>query len=360
MTETIFKIIFQLLTVSITAASWVVMRVGRWTYDRLRPPPVYVQGYGGPDYQPKRETFDELVARHKTSKPAAKTAASPAVDDQSLVLRKGSETVDLSKIGAQEVVKAASRVITVDIAAQTGLPIAVGWIYLYEDKRKARRLVKFTQYHLAKSVCGKDETRYFFSDVDYDPAKGTKDITVGLVKDIETLLNRKGQSGKFGPIQATPPKEKVSPKAAATTGAIANPSSSIQAAQPVVNAPAPAVAHQAVSHADVAPIVDMPIGPVSRSVKGREYMGVVVSASRTNKSGPKGPYQTFCLTLNDGEKEVPLNGTEIERQVRDMGIRVGEKIKVVDMGRAPVNVAEGEAPRYKNLYQITRLHEGRN
>jgi hypothetical protein len=225
-----------------------------------------------------------------------------------------------------------SRVLTIPLEADGGLPIGTAWLYLYEKEGIARRVVKFHNPTLAKLICGPDECRYFFSDVKFEPQKGTKQLSEAFVIEIRQLLDRK---------KATVRVEKQ--------GAARKPAPQV-AAPPVT--PPPTVQPAPVKAKEV----EQPSRRINKPVKGQTYEGQVVSAGMTVKQGREGEYQTFCLTIHDGEREVPVNGTEIQRQVKDMGIRVGEKVRVVAMGSEAVNGPGREGEGWKrNLYQLTRL-----
>ncbi len=96
--------------------------------------------------------------------------------------------------------------------------------------------------------------------------------------------------------------------------------------------------------------------PAQRRVRGDEYQGVVTTAGLTLRNGPDGgPYRTYCLTLNDGIREVPLFGMELERQACDQRIRPGDRVRVIYLGREPLQLPGRSRPSYKNLYQLTRM-----
>lgn len=245
----------------------------------------------------------------------------------------------------REAVSAASRIITIPLEASTGLPIGVAWIYLYDKEGRARRLLKFTQPDLARLICRGKETRYFFKDVPYDPKVGTREIVQELTQEIRKLLDRsrdkpqREQAAKAKAVQPKPVKVE-----APTAPAVEPPKREVpvQPIMPPVQVVAPPIPAQA------------PKPAFERRVAGQAYVGRVVSAGMTERSGRDGTYSTFCLTLNDGECEQPLFGAELARQVKDMGIQPGEQIKVVFMRTEKVEV-EGRKPYTRNLYQITRV-----
>lgn len=277
---------------------------------------------------------------------AATPDATPSEPKDPLVLRTPQELMPVKEASkGRDVPLVSSRVITIKLEADGGLPIGTAWIYLFDHDddgkpiNKARRVLKFTNRPLARIICGPDELRYFFKEVDYFPEKGTREISQQFVAEIKALLDKKQA------IVRTPKNDK--PK----TRPVAKQNDQV----PVKPAKAPLPVEKP-QQVVVPQPAHGPMKQVNRAVNGTTYEGVVVSAGMTQKNGQgNSSYSTFCLTLNDGHKETPLNGTEIQRQVKDLGIAIGDRIKVVSMGRQSVVVPGQEAPGWKNLFQITRL-----
>ncbi len=273
-----------------------------------------------------------------TSMPTASTAT-----PDPLVLRTAMDTLTQEQLKQRPPLPVASRTVVIALEAQTTLPVGKAWLYLYKDQKTAKRVLKIQNSHLARVICGPGEDRYFFKDVEYVEENGTQAIQDQFIKEIQQLLYRKKATQEQGPVVV----KVVTP--AATAPAVQPPVVQVPVVQrPVEPLRQPSPARPAVDQ-------KVPSKPVNRSVKGAEYSGVVVSAGKTTKAGPRGSYETFCATLNDGFRELPFNGAEIERLFHDMGIQVGERIKVVDMGKMDVFVPGVANPRQKNLYQITRL-----
>lgn len=312
-----------------------IAKMGVMVFESKQP---YIQGFGGADYsksKPYKAPVSRAMPVATVDTPPSPVAAAKAVDKSEadpLVLRTAMEMIDQNQLKERPPVLVAARTLIIPLAAQTNLPIGKAWVYLYEQEKIARRVMKIQNPHLARLICGANEDRYFFKDVEYIADKGTKPIVDQFLKEIQGVLQRKKVVQQNGPVVVKP----MEPKPAAAP----NP-------QPVPK--------QEMEKASSAPTVTPPPARVDRSVTGVAHQGVVVFAAPTRKN-PHGrkSYTTFCLTINNGEREIPLYGTEIERQVMDMNILVGDRVKVIDMGKEDISVP-GEEPRHRNLYQVTRI-----
>lgn len=261
-------------------------------------------------------------------------------EPDSLIIKTAMDYLTQADLAVRPPMKVASRILSTPLQTQKQTIFGYAWVYLYEQEGLARRVLKIHDKHLAKLICLPDESRYFFKDVAYDAKKGevgTNEIERAFISEIQALLNRRGGRKEREPyvVQSAPASAKVE-------------SATVQGAPQM--GPAPVTPPQP---EPVAPIVHK---PVNRSVEGEVHIGTVVGAGMTQKTDGKGEtYQTFCLTLNDGVREVPLTGAEMMRLCRDQNIRVGDKVKVVDMGRMDVRVPGAKMARWKNLYQLTRV-----
>lgn len=275
-----------------------------------------------------------------------------ASESDSLVLVKPDMSDVQRQIDQKAPVPVSSRVIVTDIEATSGLPVGSAWLYLYESDSAgnklnyARRVLKFSNKTLARLLCGPNKTKYFFKDVPYVPAIGAEAIVDDFVREISVLLDR---------------KRKAVSREAERHVAEQNAQKAIPVTAPALT-PAPTVVEKTLPR-EVAEQIDQgppevkPTKPrhVPRAVQGMVYEGTIVESGQTWKHGPAGAYRTFVLTINDGRTEVPLTGTELERLVRETGVEVGDTVRVVSMGRCPVEVPGQSKPHYKNLYQLTRI-----
>ena len=94
------------------------------------------------------------------------------------------------------------------------------------------------------------------------------------------------------------------------------------------------------------------------AVQHEAYQGVVTSVGRTNRTGPDGAsYNTFCLTLNDGVREIPLFGTELERLSVEQRVAPGVRVRIVFMGKVLTEIPGKNRPAFRNLYQLERVEQ---
>jgi hypothetical protein len=275
-----------------------------------------------------------------------------ASESDSLVLVKPDMPDIQRQIDQKAPVPVSSRVIVTDIEATSGLPVGSAWLYLYESDSAgnklnyARRVLKFSNKTLARLLCGPNKTKYFFEDVPYLPTIGAEAIVDDFVREISVLLDRKRKAVSREAERHV--AEQSAKKAIPVTAPAVKP------APTVVEKTAPREVSEQI---DQGPPEVRPAKPklVPRAVQGMVYEGTIVESGQTWKHGPTGTYRTFVLTINDGRTEVPLTGTELERLVRETGVEVGDKVRVVSMGRCPVDVPGQAKPHYKNLYQLTRI-----
>jgi hypothetical protein len=254
-----------------------------------------------------------------------------------LVYPKASEAKTMQK----EPFRVAERVQTAQLCGRDGIQLGVMWLYLYPDHRIAKRVFKVTDNQLAKAL--KWDRRYM-PDVKFDPVAGFQGIMEEMYKECSALLNKPGVAGR-GKAQTETKVEVVTRPTVALTAKPAVPA-------PVVHTAT--VMEQPAAHATT---VAMPMS--QRAVNGETYIGRVTMAGMTTKGVGKGAYQTFCLTIHDGTRETPLVGAELQRQCGDLGIKPGDGVKVVFMGKQQVEIPDASYPsgkRFsnKNLYQVTR------
>jgi hypothetical protein len=262
-----------------------------------------------------------------TPRPGAGQAVPPrAATDNS---DPGASCVPESDIPALPV---AARVRTAKLVGPHGIVYGDMCLYLYPARGIARRMVKVTDQHLAKALRKK---RFHFSDVPFDPVAGCKPLFDALHGECKRLLNVR-EDGR-----ARKQKERMDM-------AVAAPRKAGHRADGTTSEPAQvAAALQAPTSVSAATVGPRPAG--------QTHQGVVASAGRTRRTAADGSsYSTFCLTLNDGVREIPLFGNELERQAADQRIRPGERVQVVFMGKAAAG-ASATGTAFRNLYQLTRM-----
>lgn len=228
----------------------------------------------------------------------------------------------------------AERIRTAKLVGPQNIVYGLMWLYLYPAQGIARRVFKVTDKHLAKAL-GKP---YFnFSDVPFDQVAGCKPLFDAMHAECKKIL-----SGRGGAVRV----KQIHTRSDSHRPPTVNPG--VRKALPperpddarAIAVPAPAT------------VADAP------SVQGETYQGVVTSAGRTNRTGPDGAsYNTFCLTLNDGAREIPMFGTELERQSADLRIVAGDRVRIVFMGKVLTQIPGKNRPAFRNLYQLARVEE---
>ena len=235
----------------------------------------------------------------------------------------------LPAAAAQQPLAVAERIRTARLIGPHNILYGLMWLYIYPDQGIARRLLKVTDKHLAKAL----GRQYFkFADVPFDPVAGCKPLFDAMHEECKRVLNGRGGAMRVKPIHTRSESHRPPSSDARLRKALA--------AETLEDSPA--IAPRAALAVDAA--ATMP------PVQGEAYQGVVTSAGRTNRSGPDGAsYNTFCLTLNDGVREVPLYGTELERLSLEQRIGPGDRVRIVFMGKAMTQVPGKVRPAYRNL-----------
>ncbi len=208
--------------------------------------------------------------------------------------------------------------------------VGLMWLHLYPEQGFASRVLKVTDRHLAKAL-----RKYYFSfgDVPFDPAAGFVSLFDAMRAECEKVLE--GRAGKVRVKQIHTRSESHLPPSV-------NPG--------VRKALAPARPEHAVALGKGCAAAGIP------ALQGESYEGVVTSAGRTSIVGPDGvSYNTFCLTLSDGLREMPLFGTELERQFAGLGLRAGERARIAFMGKVLTEVPGKNRPAFRNLFHLARV-----
>jgi len=242
----------------------------------------------------------------------------------------------------------ADRVRTAQLCGPHGVVLGMMWLYLYPEQGIARRVFKVTDPQLIRAF-GKD--RFYFADVPYDPATGSKVLLDKLHTECSVLLGKRRIDDRD-----KRQSNARAPRAASASAVVAAPAPALAAKPDVRAVQPPAVAPAVAPTQAPAPAEASSVTPAARRrVSGDVYKGIVTVAGPTRRGTGKDSYETFCLTINDGIREIPLFGTELQRQAADLRIQHGDKVKVVFMGKQQTTVPGSNRPSYKNLYQLTRL-----
>lgn len=300
---------------------------------------------------------DERAAPLPRATPVEKTV--PAAVPRSA----GSQPVVLvsAEASAQEnaPLAVADRVMTLDLYSGK-LRMGVLWLYLYPEKKIARRVFKVLDKELAKALRFE---KYYYEDVLFDASHGCEQIMQQFQDEVRRQLDKRTASKTRSRIEA--PTVQQTASAVPRKAPIQEAAKLVPPAPPtVVSTPVLPQPVASVKPVETPVVIQAPVQPASapavvvpthkRQVQGDVYKGVVTQAGLTQRSGKRGPYSTFCLTLHDGAREIPLFGAELARQVSDQGIAPGERVQVVFMGQQPIPNGSGEST-YKNLYQVTRV-----
>lgn len=241
----------------------------------------------------------------------------------------------------------ADRVKTVELCAGH-LVLGVMWIYMYPELKIARRVFK-VQDRLLANALGWD--RWYYTDVPFDGKSGIEDIVKAFHTEVSRQLDQ-----RIVQAEKARTKERISQEQKAAQAAAAAPTAPATEPPKTGKSPAASAPRVEVAQSRSDTGSDSVAAAHKRQVKGDAVVGTVTHAGMTRKPNGDGSwYNTFCLTIHDGVREIPLFGTELARLIADQGIRAGEKINVVFMGKQKMS-SEGEQPRFKNLYQVTRLN----
>jgi hypothetical protein len=238
----------------------------------------------------------------------------------------------------------AERICTAQLVGPHRIVFGVMWLYLYPRLGIARRVLKVTDPALARAL---HQDRFVFKEVAIDGEAGSRGMLDQLHTECLAVLNRRKSRQREQP--------PVTPRQGRKSRVVGN---SGPAQLRLANAvPSGASAAMEAASTDLLEGVSgaRPVA-MPRRVRGDQYQGVVTTAGLTVRNDACGsPYRTYCLTVNDGAREVPLFGMELERQACDLRIRPGDRVRVVYMGREPLHLPGQSRPSYRNLYQLTKM-----
>jgi hypothetical protein len=283
------------------------------------------------------------VARNTRLRSAGRSAAiapSPACH--------GAETPDGRSLPdlptpAASMPSVSERICTAQLVGPHRIVFGVMWLYLYPRLGIARRVLKVTDPALARAL---HRDRFIFKEVAIAGEAGTRGMLDQLHTECLAVLNRRKSR------QWEQPPE--TPRQGRQSRVIGHSDAAQLRLAPATQSGASAAMEAAstdLEEVSCARPVAMP-----RRVRGDQYQGVVTTAGLTVRNDAGGsPYRTYCLTVNDGAREVPLFGMELERQACDLRIRPGDRVRVIYMGREPLHLPGQSRPSYRNLYQLTRM-----
>ncbi|MDO8279821.1 MAG: hypothetical protein Q7T63_17055 [Burkholderiaceae bacterium] len=296
-------------------------------------------------YKVKQGTASEPLRDFPPTVQVAVTGTGPTADAAKAPTNSALEPSDV-KPRPRAHLATADRVRTAQLCGPHGIVLGMMWLYLYPEQGIARRVFKVTDPQLIRAF---NKDRFYFADVPYEPATGSKALLDKLHTECSVLLGRRRIDDR-----EKRQSNARAPRAGSASAVVAAPA---PAAKPDVRAVQPAAVAPAVAPTQApAPAEASAVAPAARRrVSGDVYKGIVTVAGPTRRGTGKDSYETFCLTINDGVREIPLFGNELQRQAADLNIQQGEKVKVVFMGKQQTTVPGSNRPSYKNLYQLTRL-----
>jgi hypothetical protein len=283
--------------------------------DRFYGPPQLAHARAVP--RPPKRRADERTVSASVNPPLP---AAVAAEDQPVTV----STDQVQKLPVAE------RVRTAKLVGRHGVTYGFMWLYLYPQQGMARRVLKITDPHLAKALKRK---HFHFGEVPFDPVIGSTPLFDALHAECRQLLNGRRICVKEVPPEQAEPKGALSGKVD-DSGAAARGERELSP-------------HEAPQERTAATVP---------AVQGEAYQGVVTSAGRALRTHADGAsYNTFCLSLNDGKRDITLFGNELERLSGELRVRPGERVRVVFLGKQLATVPGKSSPVFRNRYQLERV-----
>ena len=268
------------------------------------------------------------------------------------------------------------RIKVVPVLAASDVQLGRITLYLYKTEGRIRRVFRVDHDHIRTLV---GSARYYMSDVPWNVAAGEDELdrisefSAREVVDIierrqaqfsteKSRSSRKAKAAAIGsPSNAGNPIRPSQQKPGEASGAALKQERSSDFQQGAVHA---GKSEQSSSnHPGARETSETPKNDVlfqqsaaapERPTIGRRYEGYVAEAGQVDRSGSEGTYKTYCMKLDVDGAHMPFYGVEIERELIERKVRLGDRIEVVFMGRSQISQA-GEKPRFKNLYKVNVL-----
>lgn len=268
------------------------------------------------------------------------------------------------------------RIKVVPVLAASDIQLGRITLYLYKTESRIRRVFRVDHDHIRKLV---GSARYYMSDVPWNIAGGEEElerISELSAKEVVDIIDRR-QS------QFSSEKNRSSRKAqAAAIGAPSNAANPIRPSQqkpvgtsgqapklerPSENKQGSDQAENSAQTKGIHPVAREPSEVLQNDVSfqqaaaaperptiGQRYVGFVAEAGQVDRSGSEGKYKTYCMKLDVDGAHMPFYGVEIERELIERKVRLGDRIEVCFMGRSQI-AQPGEKPRFKNLYKVNHV-----
>lgn len=298
-----------------------------------------------------KTSANELPVRTSYMAPASTTSRASVDLAEFTVNEAKSRTDDFKDTVVAPVQKAdfeiATRVHVANLEVAHGVQVGRLWFYIYD--KKVRRVFKVEDRQI-QAILGdtqRPRSRYYMEDLPWDSKSGEEGIKALERTTVEevcklvyeranrragTKTNKQAKEAK-----ALPQALKIAPALASVKSEDIKP----QVAQATSTSEAPAEVKKS----------------VARPVEGRTHEGVIAEMGRTMRPGRDGNYEAYCLKLELNGVHTPLYGVELERELLERKAQAGDLVRVIDMGRQPVQLAEGRTG-FKNLYRVVILKKG--
>lgn len=219
--------------------------------------------------------------------------------------------------------------ISTEVIACRDVQLGTMIYYVHEEMRIVKRVFKIREKQVKVILkCKKD--RYYLPDLKWSPSDSelTK-VKAETNARLEMLLTRcaapKPKSDNLHELQKPAAKEVVQRKKE-------------QVDSNQQSKPEPARK----------PLADA----VNRKAQGEETVGVVASFGMKERTRGTEVFQSFELAIDTSGQITRFYGVDMEREVRDRGVKAGDTIKLISMGK------QWMAQGYKNLYAIEVLKKG--
>ena len=219
--------------------------------------------------------------------------------------------------------------ISTEVIACKDVKLGTMIYYVYEGSGIVKRVFKIREAQVKAILkCKKDS--YYLTDVPFSATDADLSKVKSLTNErLELLLTHsaapKPKSTTLNEVQKSTPKADVP----------------MQMKQPQN-------AQQAKPQPARQPLRDA----VNRKAQGDETVGVIASFGTVTRSKGETTYESFELALDSDGLIARFYGVDLEREVRDRGVKAGDTIKLISMGRQLLTQS------YKNLFAIEVLKKG--
>lgn len=219
--------------------------------------------------------------------------------------------------------------ISTEIIACKDVKIGTMIYYVYEGSGIVKRVFKIREAQV-KAILKCKKNSYYLTDLIWSPTDSDLTKVKSLTNEhLELLLTQSAAPKPKGSpqheVQKTTPKTVVAQKL--------QQSSNEQQTKPQPLRP---------------PLRDA----INRKAQGDETVGVVASFGMTVRTKGGESFESFELAIDTNGVIARFYGVDLEREVRERGVKAGDTIKLISMGK------QWLAQSYKNLFAIEVLKKG--